>query len=178
MGRILRCPHCRRFLRPGLQFLLVRQDLAPNLTALCTCGRFIVEAPDAAGKTVTCRMCGQRMILPQPTQRPGAAETVVRISPDALQRQMSRLLGERRRGQPRESLQRLLRTAPRLPYGRPRHRETPCVNPACRMPFRTDANVCPHCGVNRKTGVVYAGPGPDRDPRGRWKPVRRKGSGQ
>jgi len=177
LGRVFRCPHCRRYLRPALQFLLVRQDMAPNLTALCTCGRFIVEPPDAAGTTVTCRVCGQRMVLPSPTRKLGPGDTILRISPKAIQRQMNRAMGERHRGQPRptadqprETLLRLDRTA----AGRlePGPGETPCVNPHCRLSFRSEANVCPHCGANRKTGRRYAGPGPERNPKGKWKRIR------
>jgi len=177
LGRVFRCPHCRRYLRAALQFLLVRQDLAPNLTALCTCGRFIVEPPNAAGTTVTCRMCGQRMVLPSPTRKLGPGDTLVRISPKAIQRQMNRAVGERRRGQPRPSLLRLSRTAAKRRL-EPGPGQTPCVNPGCRLSFRSDANVCPHCGVNRKTGHRYAGPGPERDPKGKWKRIRPKTSGK
>jgi len=95
LGRVLVCPHCKRYLRTALQFLLVEQEAAPNLTAVCTCGRFIIEKASSAGKTVTCKMCGQRVVLPMPLQRRDDAR-VVRIPPQALEKQLSRARGRRK----------------------------------------------------------------------------------
>ncbi len=149
--------------------MLMESGLAPNLTALCTCGRFIVEKPGRAGKTVRCRMCGRRVVLPKPVERPGA-ESVIRVSPKALERQLKRLRGEhqgpRLRGQAALLQRAGLRGRINLRPG-----QEVCVNPDCGLPLPLGANVCSRCGVNVKTGVRYEGVGPERDPKGKWKRI-------
>jgi len=145
LGRVVRCPQCRRYLRAALQFLLLREERAPNQTALCTCGR----------------------LLPKATVRPYGG--VVRISPRALQRQMNRLLARRERT---KGVRPLPARASRGPV-KLRPGQVPCANAECGMPLPRGANVCPWCGVNVKTGVRYVGPGPRRDPRGKWRQVRK-----
>jgi len=167
LGRVVRCPQCRRYLRAALQFLLLREERAPNQTALCTCGRLLIAQPRMAGQTVECKICHQRVVLPKATVRPYGG--VVRISPRALQRQMNRLLARRERT---KGVRPLPARASRGPV-KLRPGQVPCANAECGMPLPRGANVCPWCGVNVKTGVRYVGPGPRRDPRGKWRQVRK-----
>jgi len=157
LGRLMHCPHCGRLLRVALQFLLVSEERARNLTALCACGRLIVTGKEMSGRAVTCRACGRRVVMPRPVVRPGAGE-VLRISPQALQRQMNRMRGRLRRGRP---------PGAGMTVAGPGQRA--CVNTACGYPLARAANVCPRCGTNQTTGVCYVGRGPERDPKGRWK---------
>ena len=165
LGQVFQCPDCRRYLRPGLQFLMADQKLAPNMTVLCTCGRFTIHPTHMAGKKGRCSACGQRIMLPAPVQRDGA-ERIVRVPPAVLQRQLRRVQGEHRR---------LGGDVQRLHIAGHRGRislrpgQKVCANPECRNPLPAGGNVCPHCGTNVHTGVAYTGPGPEGDPRGKWK---------
>lgn len=165
LGRILQCPYCRRYLRPALQFLMADQRLAPNMTVLCTCGRFTVQPTSMAGKKGRCTACGQKIMLPAPVEREGA-QRIVRVPPRVLQRQLRRVQGEHRR---------LGGDAQRLHIAGHRGRislrpgQKVCANPECRYPLPAGGNVCPHCGTNVISGVAYKGQGPEQDPRGKWK---------
>lgn len=165
LGRVFSCPYCRRYLRPALQFLMADQTLAPNVTVLCTCGRFIVQPTDMAGKKATCAACGQKIILPGPVKRRGS-ERVVRVPPGVLRRQLKRVKGEHTRlgGDVRQ-----LDVAGHRGRISLRPGQQVCVNPDCRFPLPAGANVCSHCGTNVRTGNAYKGLGPERDPRGKWK---------
>jgi len=171
LGRVIPCPHCKRYFRPALQFLMVEQSLAPNLAVVCTCGRFIVEKPSRAGKTVKCKMCGQRVVLPKPVER-STKESVIRIPPRVLEKQLSRAQGrEQRRREVRGGEVERLRRAGHSGRISLRPGQEVCCNPKCSLPMPPGANVCPRCGVNLKTGIRYEGPGPERDPVGKWKMV-------
>lgn len=170
LGRTIPCPYCGRYLRAALQFLMVDKDIAPNLTAVCTCGRFIVEKPRRAGKKAKCRMCGRRVVLPNPVEREGPPGPR-RVSPAALEKQLKRVRGKRRRRtkQPRpaatEELRR--RAAPERFSLKPG--QTVCPNEECGIPLPSGANVCPRCAINLKAGERYESRGPEDDPVGRWK---------
>jgi hypothetical protein len=170
LGRVFPCPYCGRYLRAGLQFLMLDQQQAPNLTAVCTCGRFIVEKTRRAGKKSKCRICGRRVVLPKPVEKEGPPGPS-RISPSALEKQLKRARGKRRRRAARSSRpsRRKLRhqTVPERFSLKPG--QTVCPNPECRTPLPSGANVCPRCAMNLKVGVRYEAPGPAEDPTGKWK---------
>jgi DNA-directed RNA polymerase subunit RPC12/RpoP len=174
LGRVFECPYCKRHLRVGLQFLLVDERLAPNLAAICTCGRFIVEEADRAGKRVKCKMCGQQMILPKPVEREGSPP-VVRVPPSVLRKQVARVRGEKPAGAsaPAEAGGQISRLQKAGHSGRISLRpgQEVCKNPKCSIPLPLGALVCARCGVNLKTGVRYEGLGPEHEPMGRWKRV-------
>ena len=167
LGHAFRCPHCDRCVRVGLQFLLVDRELAHNITVLCTCGRFIVGDRQAAGKIAKCAACGQQVTLPEPVERQ-TDQRVVRVSPRALERQLKRMHGRLMRGSGDVGR---LRTAGHWGRVNLRPGQEVCVNHNCGAPLPAGAKVCPACGTNVKTGVHYQGPGPDGDPRGKWKRV-------
>ncbi|NLW51330.1 MAG: hypothetical protein GXY85_10910 [Candidatus Brocadiaceae bacterium] len=167
LGRVFRCPHCGRLLRPALQFLLIDRRMAPNLTAQCACGHFVVEERGRVGARVRCTACGAQLIMPQPTVSFGAAP-VARVPRKALQERMKRSARPHERVPP--NVERL--TAPVPPVASTlRPGETVCVNPECGALLTPRAIVCSRCGTNRFTGQRYTGPGPAGDPRGRWLPV-------
>ncbi|MFP4027246.1 MAG: hypothetical protein ACLFWL_05595 [Candidatus Brocadiia bacterium] len=170
LGRIFPCPHCGSYLRTGLQFLMVDEALAPNIAAMCTCGRFIVEPPDRAGKTVKCKVCGRRVVLPKPAKG-RTKQRVLRIPPRILEKQLSRVLKKGKRqeeGGTGGQVERLRRAghSGRISL---RPGQKVCVNEDCSIPLPPGANVCPRCGVNATTGEKYEGPGPEADPVGKWK---------
>jgi len=164
LGRVVRCRHCRRYLRAALQFLLVDQSLAPNLTAQCTCGHFIVEQPGMAGQRARCDVCKSHFILPQPVVKLNG-EAVVRVPRKALENQLRRTEGGRQR-LPAEMAR--LKSAAHAGRISLRPGEYICVNPDCGALLSVRANVCSKCGTNRLTGERYEAPGPGRDPVGRW----------
>jgi hypothetical protein len=167
LGRVFRCPHCGRYLRPALQFLLVDREIAPNLTAQCTCGHFIVEDPSRAGKRIRCKACRMHLLMPHPVVSVGV-EPVARVSRKVLRDRMRRSDMERQRV-PAE-MERLQHAthAGRVSL---RPGESICVNPGCGALLSLRANVCSKCGTNRITGRRYTGPGPAGDPTGRWQQV-------
>lgn len=167
LGKIIPCPHCGRYLRPALQFLLVDKSVAPNLTVQCTCGRFIVESPDKVGKRVRCNACKKHLVMPQPVVKFGA-EPYVRVPRKVLQDQLREV---RKKWGPEPAGMDTSESA--APAGRVRLRpgEHICVNADCGALLRARANVCPRCGTNRLTGECYAGPGPGADPVGKWREI-------
>ena len=164
LGRVIRCPHCRRYLRPALQFLLMDQSLAPNLTAQCTCGRFIVAEPGMAGQRAHCNACKSHFILPQPVVRFNA-EPVVRVPRKVLENQLKRPDAARQRVPVEMARLTSAAHAGRISL---RPGEHICVNPNCGALLSARGNVCSKCGTNRLTGERYDVPGPARDPVGRW----------
>ncbi len=167
MGRVLRCPHCRRHLRPGLQFVLADESLAPNLTVQCSCGHFVVADVGASGKRVRCPVCNGHLIMPQPVVKfdsPG----MLRVPRHVLERQLRKV--QRKKQRASKEMTRLESAAHRgrisLGPG-----ERICANLNCGALLRPRANVCPKCGTNRLTGRRYDGPGPAKDPEGKWEQV-------
>ncbi|MDP6439153.1 MAG: hypothetical protein QGH74_05945 [Candidatus Brocadiia bacterium] len=165
LGRIVTCPHCKRFLRPALQFLLVDEELAPNITVPCPCGRFIVEDVGRAGKQAQCKACGRKLILPAAVDRP-SAPSVVRVTPQALKAQLRRGPGASRSGGGAKTSR--LKGTGKAPAVALRPGQQQCVNPACRAALPAGANVCALCATNVKTGIAYDGRGPEDDPKGKW----------
>lgn len=162
LGRIMTCPYCGRYFRPALQFLLADQTQAPNLTAQCTCGHFIVEDTDKAGKRARCKVCKSDLLLPGPAVKFNVDE-LVRVPRKALKNQLKRVDAER---EPAEMTRLKSAThAGRISF---RPGEHICVNANCGALLAVRANVCPKCGTNRLTGERYVGPGPARDPAGKW----------
>jgi hypothetical protein len=164
LGRIISCPHCSRPLRAALQFLLVECESAPNLTAQCKCGHFIVAEADNAGKRARCKVCKSHLMLPAPAVRPGAGP-VVRVPKRVLHERMKRVQTTRERV-PEELVR--LQSASHSGRISLRPGEHICVNPECGALLSVGANVCAKCGTNRLTGVAYRGGGPDDDPLGDW----------
>ena len=167
LGRAFRCPHCRRYLRPSLQFLLVDRKLAPNLTAQCTCGHFIVEEAAHVGKHVRCDTCRMHLLMPQPVISVGVAR-VARVPRKVLCDRMKRSLQGRQRVTAEMERLHSATHAGRISL---RPGESICVNPGCGALLSLRANVCPKCGTNRITGLRYSGPGPAGDPIGKWQQV-------
>jgi len=169
LGRLFRCPKCGRLLRISLRFMLAQQELAPNLAAVCTCGRFIVAEADKAGKKVKCKVCGQQMVLPKPVERKDAAP-IVRVPASVLQKQLRRVRGKRPQEKVGGEISRMQKAghSGRISL---RPGQQVCMNPKCSIPLPPGANVCARCGVNMKTGVRYDGYGPEEDPVGKWKRV-------
>jgi len=165
LGRIIRCPHCQRYIRPALQFLLIDQALAPNLTVQCNCGRFVVTEARRAGKTVRCPGCRSHLKLPAPAIKFGA-ERVVRVPRKVLERQLRQVL---KKPLPRPLLRPGMRGAAHLGRITLHPGEHICINEDCGALLRAGANVCPRCGTNRLTGEAYKGAGPEADPVGKWK---------
>lgn len=165
LGRVLRCPHCGRYFRAALQFLLADRALAHNITVVCTCGRFIIQPIDMAGKRAACVACGRRVILPTPVEREGGQRLVL-VPRMVLEKQLKRVQRKRRRPAGKGS---------RLPSQQERVTlklsKKPCVNSECGAPLPEGANVCGLCGTNALTGIAYTGIGPEKDPRGKWKMV-------
>ncbi len=167
LGRTIRCPNCERYLRPGLQFVLVDEGRAPNLTVQCKCGHFVVTEPGRKGKRVRCPVCKQKLVMPQAVVKydsPGA----VRVPRKALERQLRRV--RRRTERPSKEITRL-ESAAHAGRITLRPGEHICVNLECGALMRAGAIVCPKCGTNRITGERYEGPGPEGDPEGKWKQV-------
>ncbi|MFO8009110.1 MAG: hypothetical protein R6V05_15400 [Candidatus Brocadiia bacterium] len=167
LGRIMRCPRCDRYLRPGLQFLLVDERKAPNLTVQCECGHFVVAERGRAGKRVQCPVCKQKLVMPQAVVKhdsPGA----VRVPRRALERQLRRVASR-----PERRSKEMTRLESAAHAGRITLRpgEHICVNLECGALMKAGAIVCPKCGTNRITGERYESPGPEADPEGRWKQV-------
>ncbi len=168
LGKILSCPHCRRYLRPALQFLLVDRSVAPNLTVQCTyCGRFIVEEPDKVGKRVRCSGCKRHLIMPKPVVK-FDTEGYVRVSRKVLENQLRKV---RSQWAPPEAGMRKLESAAHAGRISLRPGEHICANEACGALLPAGANVCAKCGTNRLTGDHYIGPGPEGDPVGKWREV-------
>jgi len=164
LGRMVKCPACRRLLRPALQFLLLDESVAPNITVPCLCGRFIVESLRRAGKQVQCAACGQRLVLPRPADRPNAPP-VVRVSPETLKKQLRRPAAAARKAPGSSVLKRSAagKTITLKPG------QQACVNENCKALLPLGSVVCPCCGTNIRTGVIYEGIGPSRDPVGKWR---------
>jgi ribosomal protein L40E len=167
LGRIIQCPHCRRHLRPGLQFVMADRKLAPNLTVQCSCGHFVVERADRTGKQVTCAVCRKRLAMPEPVAD-FAEDCVVRVPRKALENQLRRVRPQKKRVS--DEITRLT-SAARSGRISLRPGEHICANPECGALLGPGANVCPKCGTNRLTGERYEGPGPEKDPRGKWREV-------
>jgi hypothetical protein len=164
LGRIIACPHCGRYLRPALQFFLADKDLAPNLTAQCMCGHFIVEGTNTVGKRARCKVCKNHLILPRPVVKTDV-ERLVRVPRKVLESQLRRGKEARRRA---EGEMTKLESAGHKGRISLRPGEHICPNTACGALLPMRANVCAKCGTNRLTGVRYEGPGPDGDPLGDW----------
>ena len=148
--------------------MMVEQEMAPNLTAVCTCGRFIVAKGRKAGKKVKCAMCGRRVVLPKPVEKEGRREPT-RISPRALEKQLKRARGrsKKRRSTSTGAAKAVGRHAAQRFSLKPG--QEVCTNPDCRLPLPAGSNVCPRCKQNIISGVRYESPGPENDPTGRWK---------
>lgn len=164
LGRIIQCPHCSRPLRPALQFLLIDRNEAPNLTAQCKCGHFIVAETDKAGKRARCKVCRNHLIMPTPSTR-SSSSAVIRVPRRVLRDRMKRPQASRERA-PEEMAR--LQSAAHSGRISLRPGEHICVNPECGALLGVRANVCPKCGTNRVTGVAYRGVGPQGDPIGDW----------
>ena len=114
-----------------------------------------------------CKACGRKLVLPSPVDRPNASR-VVRVPPEALKKQLRRgrggartTVGPRRKANtPNEAETVTLRPGERY-----------CTNPECGAAVPVGGNVCPVCGMNLKTSLIYEGPGPDADPIGKWRAV-------
>jgi DNA-directed RNA polymerase subunit RPC12/RpoP len=167
LGQVMSCPYCNRYLRPALQFLLVDQALAPNLTAQCTCGHFIVEGKDKAGKRTRCKVCKSHLLLPDVAVKFNG-EAVVRVPRKSLKSQLKRVDGGRQRAMPEMGRLKSATHAGRISL---RPGEHICANPNCGALLAMRANVCPKCGTNRLTGERYVGAGPAKDPVGTWHEV-------
>lgn len=167
LGRIIRCLHCGRYVRVGLQFLLIDRSWAPNLTVQCACGRFIVETPDKVGKQVRCKACKRQLVMPQPVVK-FDSNGLVRVPRKILENQLNR--GKLRQERAPKEMTRLESAghAGRITLGPGQHI---CVNPNCGALMRARANVCSKCGTNRLTGKRYEAKGPAADPQGTWKQV-------
>lgn len=167
LGHIFPCPDCGRNLRVSLQFLMVDRSVAPNLTAVCTCGRFIVAKVRKAGKKTTCQMCGRRVALPKSVKvesRRGPA----RIHPKALEKQLKKARsGAKRERQGGRARERPVSSRPGNFSLKPG--QEVCRNEDCKMPLPPGANICPRCYLNQATGGRYESPGPENDPVGSWK---------
>ncbi|MDP6107157.1 MAG: hypothetical protein QGI33_01835 [Candidatus Brocadiia bacterium] len=164
LGHVVTCPHCKRFLRPALQFLLIDDEFAPNITVPCPCGRFIVEDVGRAGRPAQCKACRRKLVLPAAVDRPNAP-SVVRVTPQALKAQLRRGPGESRGGGAKTSR---LKGTGRATAVALRPGQQHCVGPGCGATLPAGANVCALCGTNVKTGIAYDGRGPEEDPRGKW----------
>jgi hypothetical protein len=164
LGKTVRCPSCRRYLRPALQFLLTDRSEAHNLTAQCACGHFIVEDAGKTGKRARCKICRSHLIMPQPVVK-FTADTIVRVPRKVLQSRMKRVQVRRQRA-PVEMPR--LQSAAHTGRVTLRPGEHICVNDRCGALLSARANVCPKCGTNRLTAASYAGLGPDHDPMGAW----------
>jgi len=167
LGRVIPCPHCHRYLRPALQFLLVDKSAAPNLTVQCTCGRFVVQPPSKVGKMVRCRACKSHLLMPQPVIKFNT-EGCVRVPRKVLQAQLTRTQRSLERTPKEMTRLESAAHAGRITLGPGEHI---CVNAKCGALMRAHAIVCPKCGTNRLTGRRYTGPGPEGDPQGKWKQV-------
>ena len=167
LGRIIPCAHCGRYLRPALQFLLVDKDLAPNLTVQCGCGHFVVEKANRIGKRARCPVCKGNLMMPQPVVKFGS-DGVIRVPRKVLENQLRRV--STRPEQRSKEITRL-ETAAVSGHVSLRPGEHICVNTNCGAMLSPGANVCPKCGTNRLTGQAYVGPGPEKDPLGKWKEV-------
>ncbi len=167
LGRIIPCPHCGRYLRPALQFLLAEGSQAPNLTAQCTCGHFIVESPAKVGKRARCKVCKSHLLMPEPAVKFGV-DPLVRVPRRILQSRVQKMEVGRERT-PREMAR--LRSAAHAGRISLRPGEHICVNEKCGALLGVRANVCPKCGTNRLTGERYEGPGPSGDALGEWREV-------
>ncbi|MHC4480244.1 MAG: hypothetical protein ACYS8K_01995 [Planctomycetota bacterium] len=167
LGRIISCPHCGRYMRPALQFLMADESLAPNLTAPCPCGHFIVERVDKAGGHARCKVCKSHLVMPQPVVKFGV-DPLVRVPAKMLQSGMKRGENGRRRATREMTKLRSAAHAGRISL---RPGENICVNVDCGALLGVRANVCPKCGTNRLTGSRYKSSGPAADPAGRWRKV-------
>jgi len=165
LGVPISCPHCHRFLRAGLRFLLVDQDRAPNLTVQCRCGHFVVAPPTSMGKRQRCKVCRRDLIMPQPVVKFNT-NGVVRVPKRVLENQLKKP-GDRKRGTSKAMTK--LESASHSGRISLRPGEHICVNLECGALLPARANVCPKCGTNRLTGETYAGPGPESDPAAKWK---------
>jgi len=166
LGQIISCPHCARYLRPALQFLMADKEAAPNLTAQCTCGHFIVEETGTGGKRARCKVCKNHLILPRPVVKLDA-EPFVRVPRKALESQLKR--GQE--GRRREGEMTKLESAGHTGRISLRPGEHICVNMHCGALLPMRANVCAKCGTNRLTGERYEARGPAGDPVGQWEQV-------
>lgn len=166
LGHIFPCPACGRNVRVSLQFLMLDQEVAPNLTAVCTCGRFIVAKPNKAGKKVTCNVCGRRVALPQPVKdKKGHGPT--RIHPRALEKQLRKA----RQHAKQEDRSETTRDQPSVRQTGPfslKPGQQVCIDSDCKMPLPPGANICTRCCLNQTTGNRYSSPGPENDPVGSW----------
>jgi len=167
LGRIIPCPHCGRYLRPALHFLLVDKELAPNLTVQCACGHFVVEKANRIGKRARCPVCKGHLRMPQPVVKFGT-DGVLRVPRKLLENQLRRVLTN-----PDQRLKETTRLETAAHAGRISLRpgEHICVNAGCGALLSPGANVCSKCGTNRLTGRSYVGPGPEKDPHGKWKEI-------
>ncbi len=166
LGQVMACPYCGRYLRPALQFLFADQSLAPNLTAQCTCGHFIVEDISQAGKPARCKVCKSHFLLPGPVVKFNV-DALVRVPRKALRGQPKRVEAERQKDRAPAEVTRL-QTATHAGRISLHPGEHICVNPECGALLGVRANVCPKCGTNRLTGERYDAAGPAQDPAGEW----------
>ncbi len=167
LGRSFPCPHCRTLLRPALQFLLVDQKHAPNLTVQCTCGHFVVKRATDVGQRAECAVCGRHLILPQPVIKFNT-NGVVRVRRKVLENQLRKAKMQRQRS-PKE----MTRLEIASHHGRITLRpgEHICMNMNCGALLGPSSIICCKCGTNRLTSRAYHGPGPDGDPKSAWKQV-------
>jgi hypothetical protein len=167
LGKVLRCESCDRYLRPSLRFLLMDRDLAPNLTVQCKCGHFVVQRTSATGKRAQCKVCKRHLMMPQPVIKfdsPG----VLRVPKKVLKNQLRKAKQKKKKSTKMATAMESAGHAGRITL---RPGEHICVNLNCGALLPPEANVCPKCGTNRRTGRLYTGSGPEGDPVGKWKQV-------
>jgi len=170
LGRAFPCPHCHILLRPSLQFLLIDQKRAPNLTVQCTtCGHFVIKQATDVGQRAECRVCGGHLILPQPVIKFNT-DGVVRIRRKMLENQLRKAKMQKQRSSKEMTR---LESASQSHHGRITLRpgEHICVNVNCGALQGPSSIICCKCGTNRLTARAYHSPGPDADPRAAWKRV-------
>jgi len=167
LGRIFPCPQCNALLRPSLQFLLIDQKRAPNLTVQCTCGHFVIKQATDVGQHAECLVCGRHLILPQPVIKFNT-DGVVRVRRKVLENQLRKAKMQHERS-PKE----MTRLESASHHGRITLRpgEHICVNLDCGALLGPSSIICCKCSTNRLTSRSYHGPGPDGDPKPAWKPL-------
>ncbi|MCD6415228.1 MAG: hypothetical protein J7M08_00850 [Planctomycetes bacterium] len=167
LGKIIQCSRCKRYLRVGLQFLLVDKSLAPNLTVQCQCAHFVVAKPESSGKRVRCPVCKRYLMLPEPVMKfdsPGC----LRVPRKALKKQLKQPTQQRERPAKEMSRLELAAHAGRINL---RPGEHICTNLRCGALLKAGTIVCPECGTNHVSGERYEPLGPQEDPKGVWKQV-------
>jgi hypothetical protein len=143
------------------------REIAPNLTVQCKCGHFVVQPPGSTGKRAQCAVCKRHLMMPQPVIKFGSPG-VLRVPKKVLHNQLRK---SKQRKKKASKVGTAVERAGHTGRITLRPGEHICVNLSCGALLPPEANVCPKCGTNRRTGRLYSGPGPDGDPVGKWKQV-------